>query len=127
MSRFDEENIESTEERKAKIDAQRKKTTTNIFLAFAVVYNVVLTLSLMIAIYVAYLFLMLRVFKVPADSSAGGTINAIMVLAVLVGGMILGFKLYVKSIRWFIKKYHYEDKLTKKVLDMYMKPEESNQ
>ena len=32
MSRFDEENTESTEERKAKIDAQRKKTTTNIFL-----------------------------------------------------------------------------------------------
>ena len=51
MSRFDQENIESTEEKKAKIDAQRKKTTTNIFLFFACCWHVIETLSIMIAMF----------------------------------------------------------------------------
>ena len=121
MSRFDEENIESTEEKKAKIEAQRKKTTTNIFLFFACCWHIIETLSIMIAMFILYIIITYRVLQVPGNSQAAGVASAIMMVVILVGGMILGFRVYVLSIRWFIKKYHYENKLTKEVLDRYTK------
>ena len=122
MGKFDEEiTQESEEKKKAKIEAQRKKTTTNIFLFFACCWHIIETLSIMIAMFILYIIITYRVLQVPGNSQAGGIASAIMMLVILVGGMILGFRVYVLSIRWFIKKYHYENKLTKEVLDRYTK------
>jgi len=122
MGRFDEEVTEESEEKKkAKIEAQRKKTTTNIFLVFATLWNIVVTFSIICALFVLYLFVTYRLLGVQGDSQGGGVVTGIMMIVVFVGGMILGFRVYVLSIRWFIKKYHYENKLTKEVLDRYKK------
>lgn len=124
MGKFDETEQELEEQKKAKIEYAKKRRNTNLFLFVATIFQVVETFALMCAAFLLYLFVTYRLLKVPGSSSAGDTISAVMMLIILVGGLIVGFKIYSTCVRWFIKKYHMEDKLTQEVLNRYKKPEE---
>lgn len=111
------------EQKKERIEAQRKKRNTNLFLFCTVIIQVVVTLVIIVALFVVSLILVSLIFG--KDSDWAPKIMSALMLAEFIGGLILGFIVFSAIVRLIIRKFHLEDKLTKEVLDRYKKVEKN--
>lgn len=118
MEDLDEES--RAKRKKEQVEFRTKKRTSNTFMFFATIFEIIETLILMIVLFISFAFIIFRVLKL-GDSQIGVTIFEVGSLIIFIGGMILGFLIYKKVVRIAIKKMHLEDKLSDEVLNHYIK------
>lgn len=99
-----------------------KKRFSLHFQIWASLFEIVETVAIMFAMFILSAFLVFTVFKLP-DASAQKVISVLMIV-IFLGGMILGFIIYKKACRWYIKKFNKKDKLNDEILLHYFKDAE---
>lgn len=112
------------EQKKERIEAARRKRNTNIFLFFTVIIQIVVTLTLIIAMFVASLLLVSVICG--KDSVWAPKIMQVLMIVEFIGGLVLGFMIFTAIVRFIIRKFHLEDKLTQDVLNRYKKIEKED-
>lgn len=117
MVDYDEES--KAKRKKEQIEFRNKKRTSNLFMFFATIFEIIETLLLIILLYVGLVVLISKLFA--PDSQVAGTIFQIGTIVIFIGGMILGFIIYKKVVVFAIKKMKLEDKLSEEVLSHYIR------
>ena len=120
MEDFDEETREKR--KREQIEYRNKKRTSTIFMVIASIFEILETLALMIVMFVILAFVMLKLLN--PESQVVMVLFQIMSVVIFAGGMILGFLIYKKAVRWAIKKFNLEDALLDDVKRHYIKPAE---
>lgn len=116
---------ETRERRKREQVAFRTKKRNSVrFMIFSSVFEIIETVLIMFVMFVIASFLTFKVFHADPNSQLAGTIFQISLVVIFIGGMILGFFIYKKCARWYIKKFKMFDKLNDDVLIHYFKEEE---
>lgn len=112
------------EQKKARIDATRRRRNTNIFLFFTVIIQIVVTLAIIIGMFLISLVLVSLICG--KDNIWAPKIMQVLMFAEFIGGLILGFMVFSAIVRLIIRKFHLEDKLTQDVLNRYKKIEKED-
>lgn len=111
------------EQKRERIEAQKKARNTNIFLFCTTIIQIVVTLVLIIAMFIVSLIVVSLVMG--KDNPIAPTLMQFLMFAEFIGGLILGFMVFNAIVRLLIKKLHLEDKIKKDVLDRYKKVEKT--
>lgn len=120
MVDYDEES--KAKRKKEQVEFRNKKRTSNLFMFFATIFEIVETLLLILLLYIGLVLIISRLFA--PDSQVAGTIFQIGTIVIFFGGMVLGFIIYKKAVVFAIKKMKLEDKLSEEVLSHYIKKSE---
>ena len=120
MVDYDEES--KAKRKKEQVEFRNKKRTSNLFMFFATIFEIVETLLLIVLLYIGLVLIISRLFA--PDSQVAGTIFQIGTIVIFFGGMVLGFIIYKKAVVFAIKKMKLEDKLSEEVLSHYIKKSE---
>lgn len=115
----DYEEESKAKRKKEQIEFRNKKRTSNIFMFFATIFEIIETLLLIVLLYIGLVVLISKLFT--PDSQVAATIFQIGTVVIFIGGMILGFLIYKKAIVFVIKKMKLEDKLSEDVLSHYIR------
>ena len=114
---------EAYERRKRdQLEYRAKKRTSSIFMLAATAFEIVETLIIMLALFLLDAFILLKVCN--PESATVQIIFQITTIIIFLGGIVLGFLLYKKIIRWVIIKFNLKDKLMDEVTSHYIKPTE---
>lgn len=114
---LDEE--EKARHRKEQIEFRNKKRFSSTFTFFATVYEIVITFAVVIALFILLSLLVFKVFA--GNENITRIAYEISTVVAFIGGMILGFFVFKKTIQLVIKKFNLEAKLTDEVLMHYKK------
>lgn len=117
MYDYDEEQKEKR--KKDVVEFRNKKRTSNMFVFFATIYEILITVLTILFLIILSSFLIFKFFD-PNLRSVQLAFEIAMIVA-FIGGIVLGFTIFKKTIRWFIKKFNYEDKLLDSVKIHYVK------
>lgn len=120
---MDEESRERL--KKQQVEYRTKKRYSSSFMILASLFMILETVIIMFASFVLAALLIFKVFNM-AESSAGGTVYSIVMVLIFIGGLVTGFLIYTKSVRWAIIKFKLKEKLSDDVLLHYFKKEELN-
>lgn len=120
MVDYDEES--KAKRKKEQVEFRNKKRTSNLFMFFATIFEIVETVLLILLLYIGLVLIISRLFA--PDSQVAGTIFQIGTIVIFFGGMVLGFIIYKKAVVFAIKKMKLEDKLSEEVLSHYIKKSE---
>ncbi|MBO4858614.1 MAG: hypothetical protein J5527_08870 [Treponema sp.] len=110
---------EQEKRKQSQIEYRNKKRYSSVFIFVASIFEIVETFLLIFLGIIIISFFMFRVFHLSPESYS--TLFSILLIVNLVGGLILGFKIYKKAIVWFIKKRHLEDKLSEEIVNHYLR------
>jgi uncharacterized membrane protein len=114
---------ESREKRKREqIEYRNKKRTSGIFMFAATIFEIVETIILMLVLFLLTAFILLKCFD--PENPAVQIAFQVSTVIIFIGGMILGFLIYKKTVTWAIKKFNLQDKLMDDVVRHYIKPTE---
>ncbi len=108
--------------RKEQIEFRTKKRASVRFMLLSSLFEIFETVLIMFLLFFIVSFILFRVFK--ATGPTGQTVFQILLIAIFIGGMILGFIVYKKCARWYILKFNLKSKLNEEVLIHYFKDEE---
>lgn len=120
MVDYDEES--KAKRKKEQVEFRNKKRTSNLFMFFATIFEIVETVLLILLLYIGLVLIISKLFA--PDSQVAGTIFQIGTIVIFFGGMVLGFIIYKKAVVFAIKKMKLEDKLSEEVLSHYIKKSE---
>lgn len=124
MNREDMDEFAYDKRKKDVVEYRVKKRNSTIFMCFASLFEVVETLIIIMLLFIFVIFLF-KVFDIQQNPQLQQTLLPVLLsVFAFVGGMILGFIIYKKVIRWVIKKFNMEDKLLEDVLYHYRSKEE---
>lgn len=114
-----EELDEAEKERRKKeaVEYRTVKSRSNLFLFCATVFGIVETVIIIFALFLAQAFVYFRVLKLTENGNM--TVFSIILLVLFFVGIVTGHLLYVKVVRWVIKKWNLKDKLSKDLIDHY--------
>ena len=115
MDEFDEK--EKERRKKDQIEYRTKQKTSNIFLFFGTIFEIIITLTIVMALVLLEAIIILKWMNLP-DNVKGNVFQFVSV-AGLIGGIVLGFMTYKALGRLVIKKFHLEDKLREDVLNQF--------
>ena len=111
---------ESKKARKAQVVAWReKKRFSTIFMLLASLFEIAESILVILV-----LFLLSSIFFLKILDQSNPTVQfaiEISTLFVFVGGIVIGFIIYKKTVSWFIRKMKWESKLSDEVLYHYQK------
>lgn len=125
MGKFEEVDERNEAERKAQIVAYRtEKRRSSMFMVVASIGQIIVTFTIVLALFLAVAFLCFRVFGLTGDT-VGNYFMALMVI-VFGGGMVLGFMLYKYLLRLVIVHTDWKNKLSKDVMIHYFTDDEMN-
>lgn len=111
MDEFDEK--EKERRKQEQIAYRNKKNTTNLFLVFGTIIEIIITFTIVMAL---VLLTVLIIQKVNLDDTVKGNIFQFTAIADLIIGIILGLNIYKALGRWVIKKWKLQDKLREDTL-----------
>lgn len=117
MEMQDLDDKEKARRKKEQVEWRTKKNTSNTFMFLTTLVNIAISIILMVVLTLFASFILFRVFD--AESSAIQVAFPIVMIAIFVGSMIIGFILYKQVARFFIKKFKLGDKLLDEVLNHY--------
>lgn len=117
---LDEETIQKR--RKEQIEARTKKHFSTMFTLVATVFEIIETVIIMFALFFLAAFIMFKVLGI--TSERGQSVFAILIVVIFFAGLVIGFLVFKKAIRFVIKKRHLKDKLADDILIHYFKDEE---
>lgn len=118
---LDEE--EKAKRKKAQVEFRTKKRYSVKFQIMASIFEIVETVIIMFALIILASVLAFGVFHIEPESTAFNIFQIGLILIFLIG-MVLGFIIYKKVIRWYIKKFKKVNKLNDEILVHYFKDEE---
>jgi len=118
MEDYDEES--KAKRKKEQIEFRNKKRTSNTFMFFGTIFEIIETMAIIVILFILLAAILFKLLGLQ-NSQVGLTIFEIGTIVIFIGGMILGFIIYKKAIRFAIKKFNLEDKLTDEVLNHYVK------
>jgi len=108
--------------KKEQVEFRTKKRNSFNFMLLSSLFEIVETVLIMFLMFVIAAFVIFKVFK--ATGPTGQLVFQIILVAIFLGGLVIGFLVYKKCIRWVIKKFNMEDKLNDDILIHYFKDEE---
>lgn len=114
MDKYEEEAL--ARKKKESIEFRNKKRNSNLFLFFGCVFEIIETVILIFGLFLLFSLLFFKVFNMQSQ-----TVFSVGSLVIFFGGLFLGFQIYKFTVRWVIAKFNLEEKLTKEVLDHYLK------
>lgn len=103
----------------AKIEYNRKKRNTNLFLFCTCIVQIVVTLAIIVALFVASLIIVSKVCD--PNGTTAPRVMQILMFVEFIGGLILGFMAFSAIVRWVIKKFNLETKINADVIARYKK------
>lgn len=109
------ENAEEKAKRAAFIKKTELKHRSTIFMIVASVVEIIVTLVIMVGLYILAAWLIYKVFK-----SASPLPFQIAYPLIFILGMILGFIVYKRIMRFGIDKFNLRDKLQPDIVDHYL-------
>lgn len=115
MEEFDAQ--EQERRKRDQIEFRKKKNTSNIFLFFGTIFEILITLVIVLGLVLLEAVIILKWMNLP-DTVKGNVFQFVSVAA-LIGGIVLGFIVYKALGRLVIKKFHLEDKLREDVLNQF--------
>ena len=115
MEEFDAQ--EQERRKRDQIEFRKKKKTSNIFLFFGTIFEILITLVIVLGLVLLEAVIILKWMNLP-DTVKGNVFQFVSVAA-LIGGIVLGFMVYKALGRLVIKKFHLEDKLREDVLNQF--------
>ncbi len=115
MEEFDAQ--EQERRKRDQIEFRKKKNTSNIFLFFGTIFEILITLVIVLGLVLLEAVIILKWMNLP-DTVKGNVFQFVSVAA-LIGGIVLGFMVYKALGRLVIKKFHLEDKLREDVLNQF--------
>lgn len=115
MEEFDAQ--EQERRKRDQIEFRKKKKTSNIFLFFGTIFEILITLVIVLGLVLLEAVIILKWMNLP-DTVKGNVFQFVSVAA-LIGGIVLGFIVYKALGRLVIKKFHLEDKLREDVLNQF--------
>ena len=113
------EKEEKERQKQAKIEYNKKKKFSAIFMTVACLVEILETLAVMLLLLILVTFLFTKVIHL--EGKAYDTVMTICMILVFFGGLALGFFIYKKLVTLVIKKFKLEDKLMEDVLVHYTK------
>lgn len=120
---MDYSNLDEEEQKRRKEQAviwRTKKKNSTLFMIATTIFEIIVSLLIISALFIFSAFLIFKVFKV-GDTQAGAIIFEVLTIVTFIGGMYLGFIVYKLGARWAIKQFKLEDKLSDDVLMHYKK------
>lgn len=114
-SQLDEE--EQKRRKKEEVVHRTKKRNSNLLLFFGCIFEIIETFIIVILLFVLSTAVLSRILP----QNVAGVVITIFIILSFVGGLILGFLIYRTAIRFVIKKFKLEDKLTDEVIKQYSK------
>ncbi|MBR1638545.1 MAG: hypothetical protein IJ688_04075 [Treponema sp.] len=120
MEDLDEET--RAQRKKEQIEYRNRKKTSTIFMLAASAFEIIETLVIIIALFVLMSFLVFKVLD--ANQPWVQLLFQISLIVIFIGGIVLGFFIYKKVMKWAIKKFKLEDILLDDVKRHYIKPTE---
>lgn len=116
-----EEIDEKVEAQKKKdiIEYRNKKRTSRIFLFAVTIFEIVETILVVFLLFLVSTFVIGKLFGNNQELATTAFQYAFVV--VFIGGLVLGFIIFKKTVQWYIEKFNLEDKLTDEVLYHYKK------
>ena len=114
-----EELTEEEKERRKQeqIQYRTRQKTTNVFMFWSTILNVIVTFALVIILLVVFSVIALKLLPL-SDEVKTVVFNAFSIVALL-GGIVLGFKINKMIGRGVINKWNLKDKLRDEVLNQY--------
>lgn len=119
MADYDVTDKEKEEIKKRKIDFAVKKKNTSIFLICTTIIQIIVTFSIILAMFIATLIIVGR-FAPLTEATAPQVMKPLMFIE-LIAGLILGFKAFTAIVRVIIKKFNLKGKIKDDVLARYEK------
>lgn len=111
--------------KKEQVEFRNKRRLSRKFTILASLFEIVETLIIIFGLIILAAILAFSVFKIE-EGSVGVNIFQISLIFIFIGGMVLGFIIYKKCVRFAIKKFKLMDKLEEGILIHYFKDEELN-
>jgi len=115
----DLDEAEKAKRRRDQVEYRNKKRTSNIFMFFATIFEIIETFIVVGILLITSLVILAKIFP-PQGEAFSNALGIIMIIMFIVG-LIIGFMIYRRIITWVIKKWHFEDKLLDDVLVHYIK------
>ncbi|MBO4532882.1 MAG: hypothetical protein J5726_04205 [Treponema sp.] len=115
MDELDEK--EQERRKQDQIEYRKKKSASNTFLFFGTIFEIIITLAIVIGIVLLEAIIILKWMNLP--DQVKGNVFQFASVGGLIGGIILGFMAYKAIGRVVIKKFHLEDKLRDDVLNQF--------
>lgn len=113
-----EELTEEEKERRKQeqIQYRTRQKTTNVFMFWSTILNVIVTFALVIILIV---FSVIALKLLPLSNEVKTVVFNVFSIVALIGGIVLGFKINKMIGRWVINKWNLKDKLRDEVLNQY--------
>lgn len=108
---------EQERRKKDQIAFRNKKRNSRILLFFGCIFEIIETLFIVLALFLISTAIFARVLP----EEIAGKVISISSIVVFFGGLFLGFLVYRTVIRFIIKKFKLEDKLSDEVIKQYSK------
>ncbi|MBQ1709540.1 MAG: DUF3754 domain-containing protein [Treponema sp.] len=111
---------EARNKRKAEQIAYRnKKNFSSIFMVIATLAEIAITFILVIGLLIIGIFILSRICDI--DSQAFSNSLGVLVIVISLVGLVVGFIIYKQLMRFVIKKFKLESKLSDEILFHYVK------
>lgn len=115
------EDEEKAKRKKAQVEFRTKKRYSLKFQILASIFEIIETVIIMFSLIILSAYLAFGVFHINQESTVLIQIGVIFIFLL---GMVLGFIVYKKVIRWYIRKFKKMNKLNDEILVHYFKDDE---
>lgn len=117
---MDYEELDEAEKKRRKEEAvayREKKRNSTIFLSIATIFSILETLIIIFVLFIAESFVCFKLLNLQDTGNLTG--YAIVMIFLFIGGIIVGHLIYLKVIRWSIKKWNLKEKLSDDLINHY--------
>lgn len=108
---------EQERRKKDQVEFRTRKRNSRLFLFLGCTFEIIETFIIVLVLFVLSVAILSRVLP---QEIAGKVISIFSIIAFF-GGLFIGFLIYRTTVRFVIKKFHLEDKLTEEVIKQYSK------
>ncbi|MCR4733546.1 MAG: hypothetical protein K5829_00870 [Treponema sp.] len=108
---------EKERRRKAQVEYRNRNRRSTIFLLCGGVISIIVTVLIIFALLILEAVFYFKVFKMPEDGNL--TVFSIIMILLFFVGVVLGHLIYLRLVRWAIKKWNLKDKLSDDLINHY--------
>lgn len=116
---------EKARRKQQQIEYRNKKRFSSVFLLIATVFEIIETFLIILALIVGAIAITARFVDI--KSALFSNILGIIIIVFSLGGLVIGFIIYKKAMRWAIDKFDLKDKLLDDVTSHYIKSDEQEE
>ena len=123
MDNLNEE--EKARHKQQQVEYRNKKRFSSIFLFIATIFEIIETFIIILLLIIGSIAITTRFVDV--NSALFSNILGIIIIVFSLGGLVIGFIIYKKTMGWAINKFNLKDKLLDDVTSHYIKKDENEE